>query len=130
MSSSTTITTPQALQAWDTALRLLGEVKAHAAAHPDQLDIPEDLSNNLDSTTGLLSTAQPSSPVAAWRQMLNKKVSTLGQLTATEDSLTHSVHSVHHIVTVLKSPPLLACLDWITCTACCLLVWLLQCQLV
>lgn len=99
---------PQALQAWDTALRLLGEVKAHAAAHPDQLDIPEGLSNNLDSTTGLLSTAKQSSPVAAWRQMLKKKVSTLGLLSATEDSLTHSVH---HMAAVLKSPPLLACLD-------------------
>jgi hypothetical protein len=108
MSSSTTITTPQALQAWDTALRLLGEVKAHAAAHPDQLDIPEGLSNNLDSTTGLLSTAKQSSPVAAWRQMLKKKVSTLGQLSATEDSLTRSVH---HMAAVLKSPSLLACLD-------------------
>ena len=64
----------QALKEWDTVLKLLAEVKAYAAAHPNEQSMPANLEAQLDASIKVL-TKELASPHATWKQLLRKKVS-------------------------------------------------------
>jgi hypothetical protein len=69
------LSTAQALKEWDTVLKLLAEVKAHAAAHPTVRPLPANLQDRLGNSSGAL-LKDLASPVATWKQLVRKKVST------------------------------------------------------
>jgi hypothetical protein len=68
------LSTAQALAEWERVLKQLAEVKAHAAAHPDS-PMPTSLETMLNGSVVVLSR-ELASPVATWKQLLKKKVST------------------------------------------------------
>lgn len=67
------LSTSQVFQEWSNVLKLLSEIKAHAAAHPDQpsSSIKERLAISM---AALLQ--QLASPAITWKQLLKKKVRT------------------------------------------------------
>jgi hypothetical protein len=69
------LSTTQALKEWDSVLKLLAEVKAHAAAHPNQQSMPINLEGQLAGSVAALSK-ELASPHVMWKQLLKKKVST------------------------------------------------------
>ena len=67
------LSTAQALKEWDSVLKLLSDMKAHAATHPGQ-----DLPNRLKQQVGdrfKASEKELASPITTWKQLLKKKVS-------------------------------------------------------
>lgn len=56
-------------------LKLLAEVKAYAAAHPNQQSMPANLESQIDGS-GKALTKELASPHVMWKQLLKKKVST------------------------------------------------------
>jgi hypothetical protein len=71
------ISTKQALKEWDRILKLLAEVKAHAAAHPDNRVLPASLASLLNQSVEVLAQ-ELASPVATWKQLLKAKVGNMG----------------------------------------------------
>jgi hypothetical protein len=69
----TVLSTAQALKEWDTVLKLLAEVKAHAAAHPTVTPLPANLAGRLSSSNQALSR-ELAAPAVSWKQLLKKKV--------------------------------------------------------
>jgi hypothetical protein len=69
------LSTAQALKEWDSKVKLLAEVKAYAAAHPNQNSMPSNLRSQLVRTS-LALARDLASAVATWKQMLKNKVST------------------------------------------------------
>jgi hypothetical protein len=69
------LSTAQALTEWERVLKQLAEVKAHAAAHPDNPMPCQPLETRLNGSVVVLSR-ELASPVATLKQLLKKKVST------------------------------------------------------
>lgn len=67
------LSTAQALTEWDTVLKSLADLKAHAAAHPDQPP-PLNVIDRLNHA-GFSLEKDLASPLATWKQLLKKKVS-------------------------------------------------------
>jgi hypothetical protein len=65
----------QAVKEWETSLKVLAEIQAHAAAHPNQPTTPSHLTNKL-SMSGVSLSRELASPVATWKQLLKKQVGT------------------------------------------------------
>jgi hypothetical protein len=70
----TMLSTSHALKEWDSVPKVLAEVKAYAAAHPEQPTLPADLESQLEKSADAL-LKQLASPHATWKQLLKKKVS-------------------------------------------------------
>jgi hypothetical protein len=66
----TMLSTSQVFQEWSNVLKLLAEVKAHAAAHPDQQSssIKERLAISMAALLHRIA-----SPVTTWTQLLKKE---------------------------------------------------------
>lgn len=75
LSSSTMLSTTQALKEWDKVLKLLADLKANAAAHPNQGSTPQALAQRLKHCREALNT-EWASPVATWRELVQKQVRT------------------------------------------------------
>lgn len=67
------LSTAQVLKEWERVLKLLAQVNAHAAAHPDSHDLPAPLETMLHESAEALSK-QLASPVATWKHLLKAKV--------------------------------------------------------
>jgi hypothetical protein len=65
------LSTTQALKEWDSVLKLLADIKTHAAAHPEQPTIPIVLECRVTLTVDALSR-ELASPVATWNQPLER----------------------------------------------------------
>lgn len=74
--SCTMLSTAQAQKEWERAHTLLGEIRAHAAAHPDDPTLPTFLATRVEKNMHSLSRGF-ASPVATCKQLLKTKVSKL-----------------------------------------------------
>ncbi len=76
-SSTTMLSTAQALKEWDSIHKVLDEIKAHVAADPSCASVPQSMFEWLNSSP-LLSQDVLASPLATWKQLLKKQVSKAG----------------------------------------------------
>lgn len=65
----------QAVREWEGVLKLLSKVKAQIAANPGTFTMPASLESGFSSSTDVLLRGL-ASPVATWKQLLEKEVST------------------------------------------------------
>lgn len=69
------LSTAQALKEWENVLKLLADIKANAAANPHQKKTPSSLTVPLQNCFDALDRIL-ASPVATWRELMRKEVST------------------------------------------------------
>jgi hypothetical protein len=72
----TMLSTAQDQKEWERAHTLLVEIRAHAAAHPDDPALPTSLAKRVDDSMHSLSRGF-ASPVATCKQLLKTKVGKL-----------------------------------------------------
>jgi hypothetical protein len=66
------LSTAQALQEWDTVLKLLHEIKQHAAAHAGPWCVSRSLEARMQDSVDALGR-EVASPVAVWEQLLAQR---------------------------------------------------------
>ncbi len=73
------LSTDRVLKEWEDAVKLLADVKAHTAAHPEQLIVPNSLKTRINSSVKTLSGGM-ASPAVTWKKLLKKRVSNLSHI--------------------------------------------------
>lgn len=69
------LSTAQAVKEWETSLKVLAEIQAHIAAHPNQTTTPSHLISKLN-LIGVALSCELACPIATWKQLLKQQVST------------------------------------------------------
>jgi hypothetical protein len=71
---SAKLCTTQALKEWDSVLKLLLDLKAHAATHPNELIMPQHLAARFQRCAIATVNMVLASPADTWRQLLQQQV--------------------------------------------------------
>ncbi len=66
------ISTSQALKEWDSILKLLADIKSHAA-HPNNLTLPTSLDDVVANSNAALQR-HIETPIPTWQQLVKKQV--------------------------------------------------------
>ncbi len=67
------LSTVKALKEWDRVLKLLSEVKAYVAEHPNDLVLPTAIEDRVDESVQAV-WIDMANPMATWKQLLKRKV--------------------------------------------------------
>jgi hypothetical protein len=67
------LSTAQAHKHWEAVLKCLAEIKARAATHLEQLDVPFQVKAQLKVSAAFLAR-ELTTPVASWKQLLKQQV--------------------------------------------------------